>query len=136
MAGTLDYSACDKIRAILLVPGRVLGRCTKTAIRPAQYDGRHRYRRGFCKLPLDFDESFFTRRIHMAVPVRMQGNLNEVGIIERRGRAIENFVRVFPPGRPCIPKVADDVSSVLFKTYSPLVSIEIPLIPALRFIAG
>ena len=72
----------------------------------------------------------------MAVPVRMQGNLNEVGIIERQGRAIECFVRVFPPGGPCFLKVADDVSSVLFKTYLPLVSIEIPLIPALRFIAG
>ena len=72
----------------------------------------------------------------MPVPVRMEGDFHEVGIVKGGSRSVEGLVRILPPWRPRFPKVVDYISSILLQPHASLLSIEVPLIPPFRFIGS
>jgi hypothetical protein len=87
VTSTRHNPACDKIREFLFVFRWIWFWSTEAASFPSQYDRRRQNRRGFCQLALYFNKPVLSWRVHVAVPVRMQGNFYEIGFCckNRRG---------------------------------------------------
>jgi len=134
VSGALYDAAGNQSGKPLLVLCWLLRRRAKSAVGAPQDDGRHLDLRASRKLALNFEKPLFARRVPVPVAVGMQGDFHEVWVVERRSRPPKGFIGVGPFGRPGLPEMPDDSSSVLFQADPPLIGIEVPLIPAVGLI--
>lgn len=56
------------------------------------------------ELPFDGRKASFTGSIAPAMAIRMDHYIHEIGIVERRGGAIESFITEMPGRRPSLPQ--------------------------------
>src|SRR5262245_64394360 len=92
-------------------------------------DGRHRDRRTLGEPPLDRVQAPIAQRVAVAVAIRVDHHRYEIGIVERRGRALERCGLELPGRRPFLPQQPADVAPVLLEAATGPAGIEVPLRP-------
>ena len=63
------------------------------------------------------------------MPVGVDHDVDEVGIVEARRGALERPLVEPPVGRPELPQEPADVPPVLLETGTPALGVEVPLVP-------
>jgi hypothetical protein len=100
--------------------GRSVGRRSHDAVVGAvEDDGRHRNRRTLGQPGLGIFEARLARSIADAVPVGVDHDVDEVGVVERRRRAVEGVVGETPRWRYLPPEMAADVTPVRLQPARP-----------------
>src|SRR5262245_16443219 len=63
------------------------------------------------------------------MPVGMNHDVNEVGIVERRSSPLVGVVGEVPARRPLLPQVTADLMSIRLQPGTPALGVEVVLIP-------
>ena len=88
VSGAVDDATGDQGRESLLVSRRIRGRSTKPTLRPAQHDRGHRNLRTVRQLTLHRQEALFSNRVAVTVPIGMNHDIDEIGVVETRRRTV------------------------------------------------
>ena len=97
-----------------------------------QDDARHGDRRALGEAALDVVEARIAGRVAVAVPVGVDHDVDEVGIVERRRGVLEGRVVEAPGRRPFPPQQPAELAAVLRQAGAPALGVEVPLVPEAR----
>src|SRR5471030_997312 len=130
MPGTFHYALVDELWQRRALGGRDLrGRAPKRIVAAVHGDRRYRNRRPFRQLLFGVEEPGLTWRIEVAVPVRVNHAVYEVGVVERPRGEVEHLLAEAPGRRPLPPHELAQPASVLLEACTTGVGVEVPLIP-------
>src|SRR5262245_59876370 len=100
MPRSSDHWSCDQCRQLITLVRVFYRRSSDAIISAAQRDRRDVDLRPLRETLFHLDEPRLAGRIADAMTIRMNHEVYEIGIIERRSRAVECLVRKVPRGRP------------------------------------
>ena len=78
---------------------------------------------------LDRFEARIAGGVAVTVPVGVDHDRHEVGIVERRRRELVAGIVEAPARRPLLPQQAADLAPVLLQPQAPALGVEVPLVP-------
>ncbi len=130
MPGAIDNAFVHELRQRGALGGRDLYcRAAETIVSSMDDDRGHHNRRPLRQLLLDVEEPRLAGRVEIAVPVRMNHAVDEIGVVEGPRREVEHLVAEAPGRRPLPPHQLAEPAPVLFEARATGVGVEVPLIP-------
>ena len=104
MAAIGNNSPCDQVGESVDLAGSLRGGAGDAVVGSVERDARSLNLGPLGELLLHGFETFFTRRVSDAMAIGVDDHIDEVGIVERRRRAIVDFVGEMPTRRPELPQ--------------------------------
>src|SRR5262249_27276258 len=98
-------------------------------VRSMQDDRWHGDRRPCGEAMLDRVEAWIARRIPVAMPVRVDDDVDEIRIVERWRGLLERGIVELPGGRPVAPQEPADLAPVGLEAAATALRVEIHLVP-------
>src|SRR6476646_2782975 len=72
----------------------------------------------------------------MAMPVRLNGHIDEIRVVEASHGSVQRGIVELPVGRPELPQQSDNIATVLPQSGPAALRMEIPLVPVPMFLRG